>query len=265
MRLVAQKMNQAHSRRTGDIGVDRARRKDTMEDENLQPTVDNGPAGNAESGSTPDEKTTDTQTHDSSSDNKDEYVKREVYESVQTALGKEREEKKRMREYYAQRSQPTDTNVEPDEEGNIDPNQIISAAEQRVTRRFEAQLADRDEWAQAVKKFPELDDDPDMEAAIKGYKTTILLSGDFVTYGQAAERVLGKLKKATTAARDEGRREAQVSETVQERAAVTQPTNQTDKSKGDLDELRKLMRHPDKRVADKARVKYLSLVYPGSS
>lgn len=163
-----------------------------------------------------------------------------------------------------QKPQTTTPSLTADEEGYVDPNQILAAAEERAYQRMQQHMSESKEWEKAVSKYPELEQDDDLATAVTGYRNTALAQrGELLTFSEAAERLLGRFKKAETKAVEEGKRQAQVSERVQKRAVVDTPSTETvDPKEKEISELRTALRSPDvsNRDRDKIRIRLLELM-----
>lgn len=173
------------------------------------------------------------------------------------ALSQEREQSKRLKEALAAKPQ-----VQPDDDGSIDPN----AFAQNILGQTQNIIQDERNWNKALRKYPELDEDRDLERAVKGYRNSALVEdGEILTYEEAAERVLGKFKKQTEQniqkAEEKGRSEAQMSERIQQRAVIDAPSGGKETSEDIRKaEARKILYSPDSTDAQReaARIELLS-------
>jgi hypothetical protein len=77
---------------------------------------------------------------------------------------------------------------------------------------------------QASRKFPEIYESPTLSAAAIGLRNEAMRSGRFISYEDAAQQIKEEMDANTQKAREAGRNEAQVSETVQKRAGLDAPT-----------------------------------------
>jgi len=162
--------------------------------------------------------------------------------NLNQALHREREQIRRLK------SSAPSPQVQPNEDGSIDPNAFAQSVNQQTQQTVQSILQDDREWNKASKKYPDLEDE-DIADAIKGMKTSALVNrGEIISYEEAAEKVLGKLKKNAdknvTDAKEQGRTEAQVSERIQERAVIDAPSGgkeTTDKKA----EVMKVLYNPD--------------------
>jgi len=183
---------------------------------------------------------------DSSIENADDTIvapdpKDEQIANLNKALSREREQLRRLKQA------PAVSPVQTDDDGSIDPN----AFAQNILGQTQNIINDERDWNRAVKKYPELDEDEDLEDSIRGYRNTALVKrGEILTYAEAADRVLGKFKKQSEQniqkAEDKGRTEAQVSERIQERAVIDNPSGGRENS-DDIKktELKKVLFSPD--------------------
>ncbi len=126
-----------------------------------------------------------------------------------------------------------------DADGNVDPigyaKWVNEQADQRVERklneRSQREKAERMDWQEAEKAYPELKSDTELRDIVESIRNNGILTGNFVTMKQAADRALGRLKTAEQS----GIKKAQVSETIQK---VAQPEVGSAKvqPKSDVDE-----------------------------
>ena len=142
----------------------------------------------------------------------------------------------------------------------VDPQQIVNLATQQAVAQMEKRQQDTEAWNKAVSKHPEMAEDRDFALAVKGLRTSMLLEeGEVITYTQAADRLMKKVKGQKEAAKLEGIKEAQVSETIQQRQTLPTPTHNT--GDDERTELQQLMRSADPKVAKSARLKYMSTYF----
>jgi len=183
--------------------------------------------------------------------------------NLNKALRQEREQNKRLKQSFT----PAPKVPEPNEEGLIDPLELTQSIEQRTSQNVQQILADDREWNKTLRKYPEIEDDTDLEDAIKGYKAAALINrGEIITYQEAADKLLGKFKKTTdkavNEAKEQGRAEAQVSERIQERAGITEPSGgKEDTVANTKEQLRKILFNPGStdRERDAARIKLIEI------
>lgn len=145
------------------------------------------------------------------------------YENLQKALDAERKEKKKYQEYVASLQQPSQQPLQASDDGYIDPEQLLSLAEQRAYERMQNVAAQEKQYQKALKAHPDLEDDPVAMRAIKGIQREALLEGELLSFDQAADAFYGTVDKRTGKARDEAREEATVSERIQARAGIDAP------------------------------------------
>jgi len=181
---------------------------------------------------------------DSSIENVDNIVpdkRDEQIANLNTALHREREQNKRLKESIAPRP------VQAEEDGSIDPNVFA----QNILSQTQNIIQDERNWNKALRKYPELDEDRDLERAVKGYRNSALVEdGEIITYEEAAERVIGKFKKQSEKniqkAEEKGRTEAQTSERIQERAVLDSPSGGKENAEDiKKEEIRKVLFSPD--------------------
>lgn len=144
---------------------------------------------------------------------------RAEHENLQKALNKERSERKLANE----RAKLTAANkaLEPDENGMVDANQIVQA----TLSQARAEMAQREDWNNAVTQFPQLKNSPKLARAVKGAFNQALMEGEYISYEEAAKDILGEVNDIAKKARETGRTEAQVSEEIQSRSGVMPPTS----------------------------------------
>jgi hypothetical protein len=188
----------------------------------------------------PDDSSVETE------DNIEPDKRDEQIANLNKAVAREREQNKRLKEQF---SQPVP--AQQNEDGSIDPNAFAQSVNQQTINTVDNILKDERDWNKATKKHPVLDEDEDLADAIRGYKTSALINrGEVVTYEEAADKVLGKMqdktKKEVLQAEDKGRTDAQVSEKIQERAVVDEPSGgKEDTEENKKAELMKVLYNPD--------------------
>lgn len=198
----------------------------------------------------------DTEILDDSSvesvDNIEPDKRDEQIANLNKAVAREREQNKRLKEQFSQPVSP-----QQNEDGSIDPNAFAQSVNQQTINTVDNILKDERDWNKATKKHPVLDDDDDLADAIKGYKTSALINrGEVVTYEEAADRVLGKMTKKTAKeveqAKEQGRTDAQVSERIQERAVITEPSGGKENAEANKKaDLMKVLYNPDSTDSDR--------------
>lgn len=213
---------------------------------------------NTEGMETPDVPSIENQDEISVPDPRDEQIA-----NLNKALHQEREQNKRLKESYF----PQSKEVKPDSEGYIDPNELANTIQSNTTQGVNQILREEREWNKCLKKHPEVEDDPVLERAIRGIKATALVNdGEIITYEEAADKLLGKLKKNTDKAVQEaeakGRTDAQTSEKIQERAVITEPSGgKEDTVAARKESLRGILFDPDSsdKERDAARIELLGM------
>jgi len=209
-----------------------------------------------------DETFEETEILDDSSVETEPDKRDEQIANLNTALHREREQVKRLKETLNTAPQTP----QPDEDGSIDPQAFAQSILAQNDQRVQSILKEERDWNKAIKKFPELDEDEDLADAIKGFKTAALLNrGEVITYEEAAAKVLGKFKKQSeeqvSKAKEQGRTEAQVSERIQERAVIDAPSGGKENAEANKRaELMKILYSPDSTDRDReaAREQLLS-------
>jgi hypothetical protein len=119
------------------------------------------------------------------------------------------------------------TQNQPQEEGS----DYVDAAtlENRILNRVIGIQGEQRELDAATRKYPEIFESPTLSAAAEGYRDRMMRSGHFVTYEEAAKQILDEVDAKASKAREAGRNEAQVSETVQKRAGLDAPSGTSEK------------------------------------
>jgi hypothetical protein len=170
------------------------------------------------------------------------------------------EKAKRYEEYLRSIQNQNTPNPTPDESGNVDINQWAAAIKQQTKAEIQAQMAEEREWDRATREYPQLETDPSIARAIRGMRNQALIEGELISYRDAAQSLLGKAQKQAATAREEGRKEARESVTVQQRAGIAPPSSKEDRG-SEKDEIVKRMNSGNHRIAEKAREEYLSKHY----
>jgi len=118
--------------------------------------------------------------------------------------------------------------VTPDEDGYIDPNAYKQSimAEVRAELQFEKQ--EERAWGAIENKYPEIANDPELKELVNAQRIADVAQGGAGNLGKIADKVVGKMK----AYQQQGKVQAQVSETVQKSAGLqTATANKVDSSK----------------------------------
>lgn len=192
------------------------------------------------------------------------FVPREEHENLKKALAEERAKNRETRQAppapAPQRQyDPNDLSDVTNADGSIDPLKFARKIEQGASMRARAERAEERQWEEAVKEFPELNEDTDLQEAVRGLRDRKLVqTGEFMTLSDAAKRILGKTRSAEAKAKEEGRKEAQVSETIQKRTGVDRPSNkQTDAKADRLADIKARMYKGSNKEREAARLEYL--------
>lgn len=142
------------------------------------------------------------------------------YENVKEALRQERETAKELKRRLAEYEQAKSKTLEVDDEGGYDPEQLVSIITDRATAQINVKQAEENDLKEAIQSYPELSDDEDLARAVRSYRRDYMADkAEYISYSDAAEKIVGKIRKAAQAARDAGKEEVIVSETVQKRAS----------------------------------------------
>lgn len=172
-------------------------------------------------------------------------------------------------EVYQPKPQPTrDEILAPlaDENGNIDPMKLVEYAEnsavERVRNEQRAKDFEQEDWTEAVKAHPELNEDtPEskkLAALIRTKRRDEIISGQgYRPYKEVAKEIVGLFTTAKKEGQDKGREEAQVSERIVDRSSLLTPNNNSDSGVTEEQTLLKEIGSLDHEVARQARLKYL--------
>lgn len=182
------------------------------------------------------------------------------YESVQKALQKEREKNRKTLEYN-QLQAARQAQLQPNDDGQVDAQQFMQTVERRMQAAMQQQQFDTKEWNQATKAYPELAEDSDIEDVVRSYRMNFMAKhGEYLSYKDAADKVLSKFKKETAQAKQDGYRAAKVSETTQKRANLDKPSAEKDNSQDEeIERLELDVLSTTKSVSDRALEKLISL------
>lgn len=200
-----------------------------------------------------------------SSEVDDKPISREEHENLKKALHEERQ-KNKGRQDQVQPAAPVAPQVDPNdlsdvtnEDGTIDPIKYAQKIEQNAMRKFGAMSAEQKDWEKAVAEYPELGTNPDIADAVRGLRDRKLVNqGEWLSYTDAAKKILGRVSEATAAGKEAGRKEAQVSETIQKRAGIDRPSNRKPDGEADrVSEIRKRMVTGSSKEREQARIEYL--------
>lgn len=188
----------------------------------------------------------------------------EGYRNLETLLGQKSQQpvQNPVTDMY-QEPPVNDLTALADENGNIDPMKLAEHMENRAVERIRkenrANEYEKSDWAEAVKEFPELSENPKLAEIVRTQRLNRLISGQgYMPYKDMAKEIVGMFDKKEQTGIAKGREEAQVSEKIVSRASMVEPSGSQDTGSNEKDELQKLMSSNDHEVARKARVEYLS-------
>jgi hypothetical protein len=195
------------------------------------------------------------------------YVSREKYENLQKALHEARQKGKAQGQPASQSTpparqyDPSDLSDVMNADGSIDPIRYAQRIQQDTLRQAEARRAEERDWERAIKEYPELEQDADLAEAVRGLRDRkMVLEGEFLSYADAAKRIVTRFKDTEAKAKEAGRKEAQVSETIQRRATIDRPSNVAEDSDAQrVAELKERMRKGTNKERDAARIELLAL------
>lgn len=171
---------------------------------------------------------------------------------------------------YEQLPQFDFSQVQTDENGNVDPNSLAQAINQQIqqavqnatksaasmVKESEERRVEEAQWQRAREKAPELKTDKQLAQEVQALRYGMFMSdisagkenAKMLTPLQAYER----LNKRISSAKSEGAVQATQSVRVQESAYVEPTSNASSAAGSDKDALYQKMRSPDRSEADKA-------------
>lgn len=206
---------------------------------------------------------TETQDDAEESVETEEPVSREQYENLKKALHEERQKGKARQEQPQQAPIPqvdaNDLSDVTNEDGTIDPIKYAQKIERNTVQKFRAMSAEERDWEKAIKEYPELETNPDIADAVRGLRDRVLVNrGEWLTYADAAGKILKRVEDATAAGKEAGRKEAQVSETIQKRAGIARPSNRSEETQDSkMSEIKQRMVKGSSKDREAARLEYL--------
>lgn len=130
-----------------------------------------------------------------------------------------------IRQYAPQQQAPQ---VTPDEDGYIDPNAYRQSILQEVEQRIAFKESEAKAWASVENKYPEIASDRELRDLVEAQRLADVARGGAGNLSKIAEKVVGKMKSY----QQQGKVQAQVSETVQQSAGLQSATaNKVDNNK----------------------------------
>ena len=151
------------------------------------------------------------------------------------------QEVKSYQDYTSDISQflsPTQPQLQPDEEGYIDPNKFYQTVMQDVERKLEFQRAEERNWQKIEKQYPEIVEDKELRDLVHAARLNDVTRGGKGDLDAAAKQVFGKLQ----AYKSQGKAQAQISETVQKSATLQTQTAKPAPSTSDSDLIDRMSR-----------------------
>ncbi len=128
-----------------------------------------------------------------------------------------------MRQYMQQAPQ-----VQPDEDGMIDPEAYRQSILAEVKQTIAFEKSEEKAWASVENKYPEIKSDRELRDLVEAQRLADVARGGAGNLSKIAEKVVGKMKSY----QQQGKAQAQVSETVQQSAGLqTATANKVDSSK----------------------------------
>lgn len=145
------------------------------------------------------------------------------------------------RDYTADISQyltPSQPQIQPDEDGYIDPNKFYNTVMQDVERKLEFQRQEQRNWQKIEKQYPEIVEDKELRDLVHAARLNDVTRGGKGDLDAAAKTVFGKLQ----AYKSQGKAQAQISETVQKSATLQTQTAKPAANNSDSDLIDRMSR-----------------------
>lgn len=118
--------------------------------------------------------------------------------------------------------------VQPDDDGYIDPNAFRQSVLQEVKQELAFEKAEAKAWGAIENKYPEIANDPELKELVNAQRIADVAQGGAGNLGKIADKVVGKMKSY----QQQGKAQAQVSETVQKSAGLQSASaNKVDNTK----------------------------------
>lgn len=128
--------------------------------------------------------------------------------------------------------------VQPDDDGYIDPNAFRQSVLQEVKQELAFEKAEAKAWGAIETKYPEIANDPELKELVNAQRIADVAQGGAGNLGKIADKVVGKLKSY----QQQGKVQAQVSETVQKSAGLQTATSNKVESTKDSDLIERMSR-----------------------
>ena len=129
-----------------------------------------------------------------------------------------------MRQYM----QPQAQQVTPDADGYLDPQAYRQSILAEVKQTIAFEKSEEKAWASVENKYPEIKADKELRDLVEAQRLADVARGGAGNLSKIAEKVVGKMKSY----QQQGKAQAQVSETVQQSAGLqTATANKVDSSK----------------------------------
>ena len=148
---------------------------------------------------------------------------------------------KQYNDYTADISQflnPSQPQIQPDEEGYIDPNKFYQTVMQDVERKLEFQRTEERNWQKVEKQYPEIVEDKELRDLVHAARLNDVTRGGKGDLEAAAKQVFNKLQ----AYKSQGKAQAQISETVQKSATLQTQTAKSTPATTDSDLIDRMSR-----------------------
>jgi len=128
--------------------------------------------------------------------------------------------------------------VQADDDGYIDPNAFRQSVLQEVKQELAFEKAEAKAWGAIETKYPEIANDPELKELVNAQRIADVAQGGAGNLGKIADKVVGKLKSY----QQQGKVQAQVSETVQKSAGLQTATSNKVESTKDSDLIERMSR-----------------------
>ena len=169
------------------------------------------------------EEVIETAEDSSTSEENGEVIEQTVPKS---RLDKEIAKRKQLENLVRTQSLSSQASVQ--EDGTIDPN----AYKEQIKNEMRFEMQQQTEWNAMLAEYPDIAKSAVLQRAVRGaIQDTLVNEGSLLSPTEAAQSIYGEISKSTEKARERGRKEAQVSETIQERAGIGKVTTSQTKSK----------------------------------
>lgn len=143
----------------------------------------------------------------------------EVSEPSQTNSEPEPSEEEPSYSYELPYQQPQ-IELQPDEDGTVNPNDLLSAIDQRMDEKLKFQQQEQRAWRQVEQKYPQISESKDLRDMLHNIRVGNVVQGGEADLVKIADNMFGQLG----AAKSQGRADASVSRKVQKAASLETAT-----------------------------------------